>query len=102
MSIRAIFTTSFLLKGIFVLAIFILVFTSGVSYKHTVIIAESTEILVHSYKIQVQLEQLESCVKDAETGERGYRVDRMLEHLRQANLFKNAALSAVVAVSVSQ
>ncbi|MBI2785002.1 MAG: LD-carboxypeptidase [Legionella longbeachae] len=25
-----------------------------------------------------------------EVGERGYRVDRMLEHLRQANLFKNA------------
>ena len=72
MSIRAIFTTSFLLKGIFVLAIFILVFTSGITYKHTVTIAESTEILVHSYKIQVQLEQLESCVKDAETGERGY------------------------------
>lgn len=26
-----------------------------------------------------------------EVGERGYRIDRMLEHLRQANIFKNAA-----------
>lgn len=26
-----------------------------------------------------------------DTGERGYRIDRMLEHLRQASLFKNAA-----------
>jgi muramoyltetrapeptide carboxypeptidase len=26
-----------------------------------------------------------------EIGERGYRVDRMLEHMRQANIFKNAA-----------
>jgi signal transduction histidine kinase len=85
MSIRAIFTSSFLLKSIFVIAIFILIFTCGVAYKHSVAIAESTELLVHSYKIQIQLEQLESCVKDAETGERGYIITRDYNFLQPYN-----------------
>ena len=38
-----------------------------------------------------QLNGHEKIVFLEEIGERGYRVDRMLEHLRQANIFKNAA-----------
>lgn len=85
MSGRAIFTTAFLLKGSFVIALFILVFTSSVSYKHTVVIAESTELLVRSYKIQIQLEQLVSYVKDAETGERGYIITSDSDFLQPYN-----------------
>jgi len=85
MSGRAIFTTAFLLKGSFIVALFILIFTSSVSYKHTVVIAESTELLVRSYKIQIQLEQLVSYVKDAETGERGYIITRDSDFLQPYN-----------------
>ncbi len=85
MNPKAIFTNAFLLNGIFVIALFILVFTSGISYKHTIAIAESTQLLVHSYKIQIQLEQLESYVKDAETGERGYIITRDSNFLQPYN-----------------
>jgi len=82
---KAIFTTTFLLNGIFVIALFILVFTSSVTYKHTVVITESTELLVHSYKIQIQLEQLESYVKEAETGQRGYIITKDPNFLQPYN-----------------
>ncbi len=85
MSRRAIFTTDFLLKGSFVVALFILIFTSSVSYKHTVVIAESTELLDHSYKIQIQLERLESYVKEAETGQRGYIITKDPNFLQPYN-----------------
>ena len=49
-----------------------LLFISGISYKHSNSLETSTELLVHSYKIQIQLEQLLSYLKDAETGQRGY------------------------------
>lgn len=51
---------------------FILIFISGVSYKHSIALSESTELLNTSYKIQIQLERLLSDLKDAETGQRGY------------------------------
>jgi signal transduction histidine kinase/CHASE3 domain sensor protein len=82
---KAIFTTNFLLNGIFVIALFILVFTSSVTYKHTVVINESTELLVHSYQIQIQLERLESFVKEAETGQRGYIITKDPNFLQPYN-----------------
>ena len=38
-----------------------------------------------------QMDARDKIILLEETGERGYRVDRMLEHLHQANIFKNAA-----------
>lgn len=87
---KAIFTNNFLLNGIFVIALFILVFTSSVTYKHTVVIAESTELLVHSYKIQIHLEQLESYVKDAETAQRGYIITNDSDFLQPYNTAREA------------
>ena len=49
-----------------------LLFISGISYKHSNSLKTSTVLLTHSYKIQIQLEQLLSYLKDAETGQRGY------------------------------
>ena len=72
MSIRTVIRSSFFLKSIFVISLFILIFISGVSYKHSTALSESTELLNISYKIQIQLERLLSDLKDAETGQRGY------------------------------
>lgn len=74
-----------ILNGIFVIALFILAFTSGVTYKHTVVIAESTQLLDHSYKIQIQLEQLESYVKDAESAQRGFIITKDSNFLQPYN-----------------
>jgi signal transduction histidine kinase len=59
-----------------VISVFLLIFISSVSYKHTQALTESTELLIHSYKIQIKLEQLISYIKDAETGQRGYIISK--------------------------
>ena len=53
-----------------------LFYISSVSYKHTKALNESSDLLVHSYKIQFQLERVLSMLKDAETGQRGYIITR--------------------------
>jgi len=65
-------TSSFLLKSVFAAALFILLFISAITYKHSLEISESTDLLVTSYQTSVELEQLFSFVKDAETGQRGF------------------------------
>ena len=67
---------TFFLKSIFILSLFILLFISSISYKHANSLEASAELLSHSYKIQIQLEQIQSYVKDAETGQRGYIITR--------------------------
>jgi CHASE3 domain sensor protein len=53
-----------------------LFYISSISYKHIKALNESSELLVHSYKIQYQLEHVLSMLKDAETGQRGYIITR--------------------------
>jgi len=66
------FIYSFFQKSLFALAVFILLVISAVSYNHTNSLSRSTDLLIHSYKIQNQLEQLHSYLKEAESAQRGY------------------------------
>jgi signal transduction histidine kinase/CHASE3 domain sensor protein len=72
MNLKSILTSSLFIRSILVISLFALIFIFSVSYKHTIALRESTELLVHSYRIQIKLEQLLSCLKDAETGQRGF------------------------------
>ena len=76
MYINPFFKSAFILRAVFVLSIFMLIYFSSVSYKHTKALNESSELLVHSYKIQYQLEHVLSMLKDAETGQRGFIITR--------------------------
>jgi len=76
MHFNPIFKTALFLKVIFVLSIFMLFYISSVSYKHTKALNKTSELLVHSYKIQFQLERVLSMLKDAETGQRGFIITR--------------------------
>lgn len=76
MSPRAFFTSSFFIRSLLAISIFVLIFISSVSYRHTIALVESTELLVHSYKIQVKLAQLYSYIELAETGQRGYIITK--------------------------
>jgi len=69
---RTIFNSSFFLNIIFVAALFILIFISGISYRYTTALTDSSALVVHSYKIRIELEQLISYLKDAESGQRGF------------------------------
>ncbi len=85
MNLKAIFTSSLFIRSILVISLFVLIFIFSVSYKHTIALRESSELLVHSYEIQIKLEQLLSYVKDAETGQRGYIISRDTDFLQPYN-----------------
>lgn len=70
------FNSSNYLRVIFIIAIFILLFLSSITYKHNRGLNESTKLLMHTYEINIQLERLMSAIKDAETGQRGYMITR--------------------------
>jgi signal transduction histidine kinase/CHASE3 domain sensor protein len=76
MNLRAMISSNSFVRGILVISLFALIFIFSVTYKHTIALRESTEILIRSYKIQGSLEQLFSCLRDAEIGQRGYLISR--------------------------
>ena len=63
---------SILLVSVLVISIFTLLFAASISFKQIQSLIESEKLVVHSYKIYVELEQLNSYAKDAETGQRGF------------------------------
>lgn len=76
MKLSTLISSSFLLKSIFALSLFILVFISIVSYKHTASLNKSSEALMHSYSVRGELDRLTLYLKDAETGQRGFIISR--------------------------
>ncbi|WP_166919303.1 CHASE3 domain-containing protein [Flavobacterium poyangense] len=70
------FNSSNSLRVIFVIAVFILLFLSSITYKHEQELNESSKLVMHTYEINIQLERLMSAIKDAETGQRGYIITR--------------------------
>ncbi len=76
MNLRLLFTSSFLLKNIFAISLVVLIFISGVSYKHTIKLTESAELVTHSYEVRIELEKLVTYLTDAESGQRGFLLSR--------------------------
>ncbi len=74
--IRSVLSVSFLLKIIFGLALFTLLLMSGITYRNSVSLSKSTELLVHSYKVQLELKQVLSFVKDSEIGKRAFIITK--------------------------
>jgi PAS domain S-box-containing protein len=72
MNIKDVISSSLFLRGIFVVSLFALLYISSVSYKHTTALSESSDLLVHSYKIHFELEHVINSLKDAETMQRGF------------------------------
>ena len=72
MNLSSVFTSSFFIRCIFIVALFGLIFISGTSYKHATALTESSQLLEHSYKIHLELEQLVSFINEAEAGQRAY------------------------------
>lgn len=72
MDIKSIFSSSSFLKRVFLGALLILIIISAITYRHTIALSKSTEAVLHSHQVHLQLEKLLSLMKDAETGRRGY------------------------------
>lgn len=82
MDIKTIFTSSLSLKRVFLGALLILIFISGITFRHTVSLSESTTSVLHSYTVHLKLEQVISYIKDAETGRRGYIITKNVIFLK--------------------
>lgn len=76
MNFKNILTSNVFIKSIFVFFLFILIFISAINYRHTIALTDSTESLMRSHKVYLELEQLISYIKDAETGQRGFLITR--------------------------
>jgi PAS domain S-box-containing protein len=64
--------SSIVLVSVLVISIFTLFFAASISYKQIKTLTETEKLVVHSYKIYVELEQLGLYTKDAESGQLGY------------------------------
>jgi signal transduction histidine kinase/CHASE3 domain sensor protein len=82
MNLKAFFPSPLFLKSIFVAAVFLLVFISSITYRHTIALNDSSRRVMHTYKVQMELEQLFSVLKDAETGQRGFIITQDTVFLR--------------------
>jgi signal transduction histidine kinase/CHASE3 domain sensor protein len=82
MNLKAIFTSSFFLKNVFAVSLIILIFISVVSYKHTLTLTDSADLITHSYEVRIELELLRSNLTDAESGQRGYILSHDSSYLK--------------------
>jgi signal transduction histidine kinase/CHASE3 domain sensor protein len=96
MNIKALLPSPLFLKSIFVIVIFLLIFISSITYRHTIALKDSARWVMQTYKAQVQLEQLISFLKDAETGQRGFIITKdtvFLQPYRDGHEKINEAIS---------
>ena len=62
------------LSSVLIIAIFVLFFIMSIAYKQIQSVTDSERWVVHSKDVQIELLQLSSYLKDAETGQRGYLI----------------------------
>ena len=71
-----------LLMGLFYFCIILLVLVGILTYKNMEDLSESTDMVTHTYIVNVELEQIISYLKDAETGQRGFIITNDSSHLK--------------------
>ncbi|HLP71597.1 MAG TPA: CHASE3 domain-containing protein [Bacteroidales bacterium] len=64
--------TSLILVTVLAISIFMLLMAASISYRQISTLRHSQESVIRSYRIYVELEQLNNYVSDAETGQRGF------------------------------
>ncbi len=68
--------SSIILISILIISVFLLLFTTSISYKQYNSLLESEKRVIHTHIISEELLNLLSILKDAETGQRGYLLTR--------------------------
>ncbi len=72
MKILSVHKSPLFLRIVFVLAIFIMLFVSALTYRHVESITKSSDMVAHSYKVTVEIEQLYTNIKDLEIERRNF------------------------------
>ncbi|WP_111309114.1 sensor histidine kinase [Confluentibacter sediminis] len=65
---------SWFIKSIFFTSAFIILLIGGITYRNIDDLSKSSELLTQTYRLNVELEQIFSHLKDAETGQRGFLI----------------------------
>ncbi len=68
--------SSLLLKIIFFISVFVILVIGGFAYKQISGLTNSTNILINTYRMNVELQEIISQLKDAESGHRNYIVTK--------------------------
>lgn len=68
------FKTSKIHKIIFTISLFIVLFIGAITYKHIEGVSTSSKLIMHTYKVNLELEQLFSYIKDSENSMRGFLI----------------------------
>lgn len=72
MSIFSIHKSPLFLRIVFVIAIFIMLFVSALTYRHVESLTTSSKLVAHTYRVTVEIEQLYTNIKDLEIERRNY------------------------------
>lgn len=88
MKILSIHKSPLFLKIVFVLAIFIMLFVSALTYRHMDSITVSSEMVAHSYKVTIEIERLYTTIKDLEIERRNYLLTKNKKLPTQINFSK--------------
>lgn len=95
MKFKSVFASSIFIKSIFVASLFILIFISTFSYKHSIALIESSQLLVHSHKLHLELEQLNSTLKDVEINQTGYFISKDTIFIKAFNVSRDKVTKSI-------
>ncbi|PIY11506.1 MAG: histidine kinase [Flavobacteriaceae bacterium CG_4_10_14_3_um_filter_33_47] len=70
------FKSTLFLKIILLLSLFVILVIGGLTFRHISNLTSSTEVVVKTYKVNLELEQIISYLRDAESGYRNYIVTK--------------------------
>ena len=76
MKIKNIFKSSLFLRIILLTSLFVILLIGGFTYKHISNLTNSTKIVVYTYEVNVELEQLNSYLSDAESLHRKFTLTK--------------------------
>lgn len=60
------------LRIVFVLALFLMLFVSALTYRHVESLSDSSDLIEHTYKVSIEIEQIYTNIKDLEIERRNY------------------------------
>ena len=85
MSFKYILNSSWLLRVLFVVSAFFLIFIYSINYRNETKLSNSSKWLMHTYQVQTSLQNLHFNIKDAESNVRGYVITKDTMYFKNIN-----------------
>jgi hypothetical protein len=81
MKTKNLFKSALFLRIILLVGLFIVLLIGGITYKHISNLTNSTNIIVRTYEVNIELEHINSYLSDAESGHRKYTLTKDSSYL---------------------